>query len=346
MKTIRAVDLFCGAGGLTYGLQKAGVNVIAGVDIDPQCKYPYSANNKAKFILRSVKDLKASEVKRFYAEDSISVLAGCAPCQPFSTYSQGPKSRGDDQWRLLSEFQRLIDDTEPDIVTMENVPKLAKHEIFDQFVACLKENGYSVFKQVVDCRLYGLPQMRKRLVLIASKLGDIKLIEPTRKPTEFATVRDVIANLTPLKAGEYDPRDRLHVASELSETNLKRIKQSEPGGTWHDWEASLVAKCHKKKSGNTYASVYGRMTWDDPAPTMTTQFFGFGNGRFGHPKQNRAISLREGAMFQGFPKKYKFVEPRKPVHMKSIGRLIGNAVPVRLGEVIGRSIVKHVKEFS
>jgi DNA (cytosine-5)-methyltransferase 1 len=124
---------------------------------------------------------------------------------------------------------------------------------------------------------------------------------------------------------------------------MQRIRASKPGGTWRDWESSLVAKCHRKKKGKTYPSVYGRMEWDAPSPTITTQFFGFGNGRFGHPKQNRAISLREGAILQSFPENYRFAQADGEYPMKTIGRLIGNAVPVRLGQAIGKSILQHIE---
>lgn len=139
--------------------------------------------------------------------------------------------------------------------------------------------------------------------------------------------------------------DPLHQTATLSPTNLLRIRASKPGGTWRDWDPELVATCHRKRSGKTYPSVYGRMSWDEPAPTVTTQFFGFGNGRFGHPEQDRAISLREGAILQSFPKNYRFVKPGEPIHFSILGRLIGNAVPVKLGEAIGRSLVAHVLAF-
>ena len=159
------------------------------------------------------------------------------------------------------------------------------------------------------------------------------------------TVREAIAGLPPLKAGEVCVSDPLHQASELSPLNLKRIRASKPGGSWKDWNDDLVADCHKKSSGKTYPSVYGRMSWDEPSPTMTTQYYGFGNGRFGHPEQNRAISLREGAILQSFPRYYKFVPKNGEIYRKVIGRLIGNAVPVKLGEAIGKSIVRHVEEL-
>jgi len=178
---------------------------------------------------------------------------------------------------------------------------------------------------------------------MASKLG-------TTAPSladgvqETRSVRETIGALPPITAGGIDPQDNLHVSSKLSPTNLKRIKASVPGGTWRDWDEELLAACHRKSSGATYPSVYGRMEWDKPSPTMTTQCFGFGNGRFGHPEQDRAISLREAAMLQTFPRDYKFVPENGRVVFDKLGRLIGNAVPVRIGEVIADALVGHVTE--
>jgi len=341
---VEVVDLFCGVGGLTHGLQKAGLDVVAGVDIDPNCQYPFEANNDSRFHLKSVDSLTKSEVSGWYSGADIKVLAGCAPCQPFSSYSQGPKGKQDEKWKLLYEFQRLIVDTNPDIVTMENVPQLIKFEVFTDFVTSLEKHKYYVSYQLVECEKYGLPQTRKRLVLLASKLGPIELIKPTHDtPEKYLTVKNVIDGLPRLDAGKISIEDPLHKSSILGELNLKRIMASKPGGTWKDWPKNLVADCHKKESGRTYVSVYGRMEWDKPSPTITTQFFGFGNGRFGHPTQNRALSLREGAILQSFPVNYKFTPPGESSGMKSVGRLIGNAVPVRLGEVIGISIMKHIE---
>jgi DNA (cytosine-5)-methyltransferase 1 len=226
---------------------------------------------------------------------------------------------------------------------MENVPRLEKQAVFAKFVSNLKNDGYSVSHEVVDCADYGVPQHRQRLVLLASKHGPIEMIEPTVKTEFYKTVRDAIEELMPLKAGEIDPDDPLHQTAELSPLNLKRIRASKAGGTWRDWDGHLIADCHKKKTGKTYPSVYGRMSWDEPSPAMTTQFFGFGNGRFGHPHQNRAISLREGAILQSFPRCYKFVDKDEPIYFKTIGRLIGNAVPVKLGKAIGKSIMRHIQ---
>ena len=157
-------------------------------------------------------------------------------------------------------------------------------------------------------------------------------------------VRSAISSLNPIKAGTHDPEDRSHKSAALSPLNLKRIKHSKPGGTSRDWPQKLVAECHLKDSGTTFSSVYGRMEWDKPAPTMTTQCYGFGNGRFGHPEQDRAISLREAAILQGLPREYAFIPGDKPVNFNLLGRLIGNAVPVRLGEYIGEVLVGHLRD--
>jgi len=341
---IKGVDLFCGAGGLTKGLEAAGIDVTLGVDIDPDCKYPYEANNSAKFLLKAVEELVASDFAGALEGAEYSLLAGCAPCQPFSTYSQGKSGPADDRWNLLQHFGRLVREVKPHLVTMENVPRLAKQHVFDDFVSLLEDANFHVSHSVVNCMDYGVPQGRQRLVLMASKLGPIELVPPTTPEGERLTVRHAIEGLPLLKAGEAYENDPLHQACRLSPLNLKRIRASEPGGTWRDWDKRLVAACHKKRSGKTYPSVYGRMSWDEPAPTMTTQFFGFGNGRFGHPEQDRAISLREGAILQSFPPDYKFVPPDSTIYIKSIGRLIGNAVPVNLGKAIGQSILEHVHQ--
>jgi DNA (cytosine-5)-methyltransferase 1 len=182
-------------------------------------------------------------------------------------------------------------------------------------------------------------------VLLASKLGDIELIKRTHADKKV-TVRDVIKDLRPLHDGEADQSDPLHRARKLSEKNLRRIKATpHDGGNSRSWSKDLVLACHRKESGKTYrGSVYGRMRWNEPAPTMTTQCVGIGNGRFGHPEQNRAISLREAALFQTFPKNYQFSDPREPFVTAHVAKFIGNAVPVKLGTVIGKSIKIHAQQ--
>ena len=159
----------------------------------------------------------------------------------------------------------------------------------------------------------------------------------------YLTVRDAIGYLPPIAAGEVCEEDLLHRSSALSDINIRRIQQSVPGGSWRDWDDDLKLKCHKKISGSTFPSVYGRMEWDKPSPTITTQFYGYGNGRFGHPEQDRAISLREGAILQSFPNDYIFVDEKHPSHKRELGTHIGNAVPVELGRAIGISIQRHLE---
>ena len=340
-----AIDLFCGAGGLSYGMQRAGVEILAGIDLDPACKYPFETNVTAKFCELDVATLTASFLANLFQDGSARVLAGCAPCQPFSSYTNNAASRRQ-EWHLLSKFGRLVTDLRPEIVTMENVPRLMKHNVFEDFVATLDRMGYHHWFKVVRCSDYGVPQTRRRLVLLASLLGEIQLVPPSRTDRESATVRNVIQHLDRIGAGDVSPTDPMHKSSGLSETNLERIRQSRPGGSWCDWDVRLLASCHTRSSGRSYQSVYGRMQWDEPAPTITTQFNGYGNGRFGHPSQDRAISLREGALLQTFPEDYSFVPEDVVPQFTPMARLIGNAVPVSLGEAVGKSIVGHLRGFS
>jgi DNA (cytosine-5)-methyltransferase 1 len=319
------------------------MSIAAGIDVDEACRYPFEHNNGAPFIRADVSKLSGRRIARLFEPDATSILVGCAPCQPFSVYNQ---KNSDPRWQLLGHFSRIISEVRPTIVSMENVPALLRFQggrVFDEFKENLERCGYHVFSKIVVAADYGVPQTRHRLVVLASRLGPIDLIAPTHTTTDYVTVRDAIGVLPKLAAGAADPIDQLHRASRLSRTNLERIRASRQGGTWRDWDAELVTTCHTKLTGKGYSSVYGRMVWDEPSPTITTQFFGFGNGRFGHPKQSRAISLREGAILQSFPRDYRFVEPGKVVRFKAVGRLIGNAVPVKLGQAIAKSIRLHLK---
>ena len=222
---------------------------------------------------------------------------------------------------------------------MENVPPLRHRDVFADLLSVLDREGFGVQNTIVNCADYGVLQRRQRLVLLASKLGPIEFIPPTIKVGNYSTVRETIANMPALRAGEVCQTDPLHQAARLSPLNLQRIRAFKPGDMWRDWAVSLRTACHRRVTGKSFSSVYGRMTWDDPSPTVTTQYFGYGDGRFGHPEQDSSISLREGALLQGFPKTYEFVRTGNPIHLKRVGRLIDNAVPVKLGAAIGRSTV-------
>jgi len=350
MQNCSVVDLFCGAGGLTYGFVLEGFHVVAGIDADEACEYPYEANNDgARFINERIENVTAENIATLYPEEHVKILVGCAPCQPYSSYTKRKKDR-DEKWRLISRFADLICGVQPEIVSMENVPDLATFrggEVYRAFIDRLNEKGYYVTEYPrVYCPDYGIPQRRTRLVLFASKYGEIEIVQRTHSPSEYKTVRQTIGHLEPLEAGEASQNDPLHKASRLSKLNLRRMKASVPGGTWRDWPEELVADCHHRESGRYYVGVYGRMVWDEPAPTITAQCYGFGNGRFGHPEQERAVSLREATLLQTFPDDYEFVAPGDPICFRVVGRLVGNAVPVHLGRVIARSIKRHLKAQS
>ena len=347
IKPVKVIDLFCGIGGLTHGLIQEGLDVVAGIDNDSSCKFGYEYNNNnTRFIAKDILEVDADEIESLFGDrdKATRVLVGCAPCQPFSKLNLSQIT--DKQLEPLAKFAHLIEETSPDIVSMENVVGLAnmeKYPVFQTFLDAL-EDDYACEYEIVNAADYGVPQNRKRLVLLASRLGKIKLIEKTHKDKKV-TVEEVIKGLEPIGHGERG-KDPLHKARKLSDTNVKRIKATpHDGGSSRSWNDSLVLDCHKKDSGKTYKStVYGRMRWNDPAPTMTTQCIGLGNGRFGHPEQDRAISLREAAKFQTFPDDYCFVDPNEPVVVGHVAKFIGNAVPVELGKVIGRSIKNHLEE--
>lgn len=343
---IQAIDLFCGIGGLTKGLQNVGLSVVAGFDNDESCRYAYEKNNKTSFHLTDVRNLKGDVIKKLCTKDAVKVIVGCAPCQPFSLLRSKLKSANliDEKYNLLSEFGRIIGEVEPDIISMENVPQLQKSTVYKEFIDTLDRLNYEHDEKVIYCPDYGISQTRRRFVLIASRFGKIEIEKPSRGQ-KIAVVEDVIKNLPTISAGEVCQTDKLHQSSNLSKKNLKRIRASVPGGTWKDWPVDLRCECHKKDSGQTYSAVYGRMRWDQIGPTITTQFYSYGTGRFGHPEQDRALSLREGALLQTFPDDYDFINPDIPFSFKMVARHIGNAVPVKLGEVIGTSIVKHVESI-
>jgi len=333
------VDLFCGVGALSHGLKKAGFDIIAGYDTDKNCAFSYETNNNASFFARDVSKLTPNEIASHFSGKRASVLAGCAPCQPFSSYKY--RYEEDPQWSLVAKFAELATAVLPDFVTMENVPALVKYKdgkVFDELLKRLKNAGYRVEWTIAKCEEFGVPQKRRRLVVLAARNAELSPLKPTHSAS--LSVQEAIGWLPPIEAGQTNEKDPLHVSSSLSELNMKRIRASKPGGTWRDWPTQLRAACHNRPSGRTYTGVYARMSWSKPSPTMTTQCYGYGNGRFGHPEQNRAISLREAAILQSFPSDYKFFAPDQKFAFKEIGKWIGNAVPVKLAEAIGNSIAE------
>lgn len=335
------IDVFCGIGGLSHGFYKEGFKIIAGIDLDASCKYPFEANNGATFLNKSVENMTSKQISNLFGKSKTKILIGCAPCRPFSTYNRIKKKN--DEWKLLREFSRLVIRTEPDVVSMENVPQIRGHRVFAEFVEKLESYNYTVSQYIVFCPDYGIPQRRRRLVLFASRFGKVELIEKTHSPENYRTLRDTIYKLKPILAGEVDSIDPLHRSRYLSPLNLKRIQSTPEGGGWDSWDDSIKLECHRKKGGESFGAVYGRMSWDQPASTITTEFVNLGSGRFGHPEQDRCISIREAALIQTFPKYYRFFEHRSEISYEKLGRHIGNAVPVKLSRVIAKSIKRHLE---
>ncbi len=342
------VDLFCGIGGLTHGFVKEGFDVVAGIDFDNSCKYAFEKNNKTYFLHKDIGLLSADELAEIFGEKR-KILIGCAPCQPYSIFNRKKgtmeNSDSDPRWKLLYSFSSLIKETRPEIISMENVPLLKNYrggEVFNDFVVSLEKIGYYITYSIVNAQDYGVPQRRKRLVLLGSLHGKIEMISPTHKKENYVTVRNAIGDLPPIQDGEVHFKDSLHRARKLTDITKRRIQATKEGGSWKDWDEDLKLACHKKKGGEIYRSVYGRMQWDDVAPTMTTYCIGLNNGRFGHPEQDRAISLREAALIQSFPKNYNLIDKKSVFSAGKIAKQIGNAVPVLLGRAIAASIKQHL----
>lgn len=342
--TIAAVDLFCGIGGLTCGLRQAGITVRAGFDMDVSCAFAYERNNaNARFFCKDISEISAGDIRPHFPKAAdFTALVGCAPCQPFSMLRENrrQKNGGDGRWALLNDFAKLIRETMPDIVSMENVPGLRRQPVYDDFMRALQECGYSANDEIVNCADYGVPQKRKRLVVLASRHGDINMLPPSPR-IKTHTVGGTIG----IMRGKTEEDDSAHICYNLSKKNQRRIRASIPGGSWHDWKKGMASPCHGKR-GHDFPSPYGRMHPDTPAPTITTQFCFYSCGRFGHPEEDRAVTVREGALLQSFPRGYALFDKRASVRpqITKLAQHIGNAVPPKLGRAIGKSIIHHLRK--
>lgn len=338
---MQAIDFFCGAGGLTKGLQVAGIEVIAGVDLNEGCEITYSTNNKPSiFIPSDIREITTERLldimPRLREHPDDILFTGCAPCQPFSQHRK-TESRSA-QATILREFGRLVEQFLPGQVLVENVSGIAKipgYSTFQRFLNLLERNNYNYQFDVLNAKNYGIPQTRRRLVLIAMRNAQVSLPIPTHGKGlhPFATVRMAIEDFPELRAGETHPTIPNHVAAGIIPLNMERLQNTPMnGGDRRSWPERLVLDCHKSHKGHT--DVYGRMFWDKPAPTLTGKCNSISNGRYGHPVQNRALSLREAAAIQTFPDDYVFSGTTSHVALQ-----IGNAVPVKLGETLGRHIL-------
>lgn len=332
-KTLQAIDFFCSAGGVTCGFKQAGVDVLGGIDIDIKCQETYEKNNNTKFLTSDISTMDMESLKREFnirRNQRNLIFVGCSPCQYYSTINTN-KDKSAKTRLLLEDFQEFVAYYRPGYIFVENVPGFENKEgsPIKKFKSFLDEYGYSYDDDVINAKDYGVAQSRKRYILLASRVkNNIKLPSPVEN--NFLTVKDVIGNsaiFPPISAGHRDETNFMHSAAALEEISLKRI-QATPhnGGDRRSWPPELQPKCYEDHLG--HFDVYGRVSWDKPAPTITTRFNSYSNGRYGHPEQDRALSIREGATLQSFPLDYKFYSNNIGV----IAKMIGNAVPPELAK--------------
>lgn len=338
--TMYAVDFFCSAGGVTYGLNSAGIKVIGGIDIDNNCKETYEQNNSAKFLHADVSNLSKREIGKFFKirkNQRNLVFVGCSPCQYYSNIKTD-KTKSQKTRLLLEDFQEFVEYYRPGYVFIENVPGFDKdsESPLGKFKTFLKDSGYIFSDGVINAKYYGIPQNRRRYILLATRIRKkIELPKPDKK--NLKTVYDAIGDnniFPPIEAGHQDDTCFRHSTADLEDVNLHRIMITDHnGGDRRSWPDELQPDCYSAHDG--HFDVYGRMYWNKPAPTITTKFVSYSNGRYGHPVQNRAISLREGATLQSFPLDYNFHSRSQGV----VAKMIGNAVPPELARRIGLEIL-------
>jgi len=344
---MKAVDFFCGGGGMSYGMMKAGVEILAGIDYEYECKRTYEENVKgAKFIQANVFDLGVEELEKdlnLEINDDELILIGCSPCQFWSIINTDRK-KSEKSKNLLIEFGRFVRYFNPGYVVVENVPgvlRKKKESGLEEFINWLENNKYKVHFKIHNTNDYGVPQTRQRFTLVANRIGDGRIFPPKDKGPKLC-VRDVLgeANGFPkVPAGTIDKTEFKHSVSSINHITLQRLKKVEKDGgdrLGFANDPELQLKCFIGKD-NAFKDTFGRLWWDKPSPTITTKFNCVSNGRFVHPEEDRALSLREGATLQSFPKTYKFYGNS---HL-AIARIIGNAVPPEYAKRIGQAIIEN-----
>ena len=346
-KPIKVFDFFSGCGGSSAGLRAAGLDIVLGLDNDLDAGRTFKANfAEAEFVCADIEDVPEESFDGIVSrwEDHPLLFNACAPCQPFSQQRRGEAASDDRRLDLLNDFLRFVRRHRPEMIFAENVPGLRDgstgREIFLRFTRMLKELGYHTNHGVVRSQDYGVPQRRARLVLLASLFGRVdapaRTHGPGTKRPSYATVADWIRDLPEISAGESHPLVPNHRAAGLSSLNLQRIRATPPGGGWRNLPPRLLPD--SRKSGFAgFTDVYGRLRWNSPAPALTTRCISYSNGRFGHPEQDRAISVREAACLQTFPLDFVFTG-----NLNSQARQVGNAVPALLAQQFGERIVSHL----
>ena len=346
---IKCVDFFSGAGGTSAGLMRAGIQTVVGIDNDSDAATTFRSNfPHASFLESDIRNLTEADLESHIGgnKDDVWLFSACAPCQPFTRHRLRNEFE-DDRADLLLELLRFLESFVPDLLFIENVPGLAaSSESFGPFrelLSTLDSLGYWNDYDEFNCRDFGVPQKRRRFALVGSRLGPISFPSKTHGPgapnPHYATVRQWISDMPGINAGQRHQYVPNHQAAALSALNLKRIRATPEGGSRRDWPDSLKLDCHNGDFKG-YSDVYGRMRWDAPASALTTRCISYSNGRFGHPSQDRAISAREAASLQTFPRSFKFSGS-----LNSVARQVGNAVPVLVSQRFGQNFLTHVKAY-
>lgn len=336
MKRHTAIDLFSGCGGLSLGLGKAGFDVLAAVELNPLAVATYRKNHPITVVIQNdIQNVSGESLKHAagLGNATLDLLAGCPPCQGFSRIKRKNKANTDDPRNdLVLEFLRVAKELRPRMVLLENVPDLGKDWRFERMLEELNNIGYQCDWAVLNAADFGVPQRRKRLIMMASRLGSVKV--PIGNGLR-RTVRDYIENLeAPQRASD--------ILQQMHLQNTPRIKNMiskipKDGGSRTALGQKAQLPCHKRVQG--FKDVYGRMKWDDVAPTLTGGCYNPSKGRFLHPAQDRPITLREAALLQTFPRKYVF-----PVEagLTAVARMIGDALPPTFGKAQGRHLIAHI----
>lgn len=343
---LKAVDFFCGAGGVTCGFSQIGIKVLGGIDIDPKFKKTYEANNRTTFINEDVSNLDPAKLKELLSiekYDDNLIFVGCSPCQYYSNI-KSDKKKSESGRLLLDDFKDFILYYKPGLVFIENVPGLETKagSPLDRFKKALRKQGYCFDQNILNAKYFGVPQNRRRFVLIASRLmNGIELPKEQRDKKHIVSVKDAIGDydkFPPIADGYRDITEFQHSTAKLSHINLQRVQKTpKNGGSRKAWEddQNLQLDCYKNHDG--HYDVYGRLTWEKPSPTITTRFIYTSTGRYSHPEQDRGLSLREGATLQSFPNNYQFYSSNQG----AIATMIGNAVPPKLAVAIGGALKEH-----
>ena len=323
------------------------MDIAFGLDSDKDAERTFRRNfPEADFVNEDIRAVATRKLDRAieHCADHPLWFSACAPCQPFSQQRRGIVASGDERSGVLGHLMRFVERYRPEFVFIENVPGLRRRriglDVFEPLTDGLRRLGYYVQSGIIRSQDYGVPQRRSRLVLLASTLFPVSFPDMTHGPerqfTKFATVREWISALPPISAGESHVDIPNHRSARLSTLNMQRINSTPPGGSWRDLPKELVPPCHK--FGFTgFSDVYGRLRWDAPAPALTTRCISFSNGRFGHPQQDRAISVREAALLQTFPMDFVFTGS-----LTAQARQVGNAVPALLAKRFGDYVLEEV----